>query len=356
MDLIPGLPFDVGLECLVRIPHHYFSSVSSVCKSWKRQIQLPEFWRHRKSSGLTRKVVVLAQARVDPTREQGAKKYGATPVYRLTVCEPETGFWGELPPIPGFSDGLPMFCQVVGVGLKLVVMGGWDPVTWEVSSGVFIYDFISATWRRGSDMPGPRRLFFACASDSDRTVFVAGGHDGEKCALKSAMAYDVARDEWSHLPDMSAERDESKGVYHGGKFHVISGYETSAQGRFGTSAESLDVATRRWGPVQEDFLDAAACPRNCADDGGGKLFMARGADVAVREGSSAWRAVAELPSDARNTAYVTAWRGKLLVIGSERFGAPYKTYLLDLKRCKWEKVEADEEFSGHVQSGCCLEL
>ncbi|KAK6124962.1 hypothetical protein DH2020_041236 [Rehmannia glutinosa] len=202
----------------------------------------------------------------------------------------------------------------------------------------------------------PRRLFFACASDSDRTVFVAGGHDGEKCALKSAMSYNVARDEWSHLPDMSAERDESKGVYHGGKFHVISGYETSAQGRFGTSAESLDVATRRWGPVQEDFLDAAACPRNCADDGDGKLFMARGADMAVREGSSAWRAVAELPSDARNTAYVTAWRGKLLVIGSERFGAPYKTYLLDLKRCKWEKVEADEEFSGHVQSGCCLEL
>ncbi|KAL0415286.1 UNVERIFIED_CONTAM: F-box/kelch-repeat protein SKIP20 [Sesamum latifolium] len=77
MDLIPGLPDDLGLECLVRVPHQYFSSVSSVCRSWKRWIELPEFWRHRKFSGLTRKVIVMAQARVDPTRGLGAEKHAA---------------------------------------------------------------------------------------------------------------------------------------------------------------------------------------------------------------------------------------------------------------------------------------
>lgn len=351
MDLIPGLPYDLGLECLVRIPHHHFSSVASVCRSWKREFQLPEFWLHRKASGLTRKLVVFAQT----TREPGFKKSAAAPVYRLTLCEPETGYWAELPPLPGHSDGLPLFCQVVGVGLNLVVIGGWDPLTLEVSNSVFIYNFISATWRRGTDMPGGRRSFFACASDSDRMVFVAGGHDGDKRALRSAVAYDVARDEWAPMPDMATERDESKGIYRRGAFHVIGGYRTSMQGMFETSAESFDVAAWRWGLVDEDFLDSATCPRSCVDDGDGKLYMIRGADVAALEGST-WRAVAEVPSDVRNTAYVTAWQGKVMVIGSEGLGAAYRIFVLDLKRCKWERVEAEEDCSGHVQSGCSFEL
>ncbi|THF95208.1 hypothetical protein TEA_016025 [Camellia sinensis var. sinensis] len=65
--------------------------------------------------------------------------------------------------------GLPIFCQLAGVGLNLVVMGGWNPVTWQVSNAVFVYDFVSATWKRGADMPGGPRSFFACASDFDRT-------------------------------------------------------------------------------------------------------------------------------------------------------------------------------------------
>ncbi|KAH6800582.1 hypothetical protein C2S52_001046 [Perilla frutescens var. hirtella] len=355
-DLIPGLPADLGLECLIRVPHHEFSSVVSVCRSWKREIQLPEFWRRRKLSGLTRRVVVMAQARVDQTREVGARKFAAVPAYRLTLCEPETGFWAELPPVPGFSDGLPMYCQLVGVGLNLVVMGGWDPETWKASPAVFIYSFVSATWRQGADMPGGDRLFFACASDNARTVFVAGGHDGEKCALRSALAYDVAEDEWRAMPDMARERDEAKGAFHRGAFHVIGGYPTNMQGRFEASAESFDVATWQWAPVQEDLLDAAACPRNCVDSGDGRLLNCRDAEVAVREGLT-WRAAAgELPCDVRNTAYVTAWQGKVMVIGSERFGAAYKAFVLDLKRSKWERVDAHEEFTGHVQSGCCVEI
>ncbi|KAL6568112.1 hypothetical protein OROHE_003796 [Orobanche hederae] len=355
MDLIPDLPPDMGLECLVRIPYQHFASVSSVCRSWKREIELPEFWRHRKASGLTKKVVVLAQSWADPTRELGPVKYAAAPVYRLTVCEPETGFWAELPPIPEYSDGLPMFCQLVGVGSSLVVMGGLDPVTWEASNGVFLYDFVTGRWRRRADMPGIRRSFFACAADSDHMVFVAGGHDTEKCALKSAMAYDVATDEWAHMPDMARERDESEGVYCRGMFHVIGGYPSTAQGRFVTSAESFDAATWQWGPVEEDFLGSAACSLNCADGGDGKLVMLSGACVAVREGP-AWRAAAELPHDVRNTTCVTAWQGKVMVIGSEIFGGPYKTYVLDLKSCKSEGVDVEEDFSGHVQSGCCMEL
>lgn len=355
MEIIPCLPYDVGLECLIRVPYQDFSSVASVCSTWKHEIELPEFWRRRRESGSNRKLVVMAQAQVDPRQKLGTMKYSATPAYRLTVFEPEGGYWTELPPVPGYFDGLPMFCQLVGAGMNLVVIGGLNPFTWEVSKAVYVYNFISATWRRATDMPGCQRSFFACGSDSNRMVFVAGGHDSEKCALKSAMAYDVTNDKWTHLPDMARERDESKGIYHLGKFHVIGGYSTNMQGRFEASAESFDISTWQWDPVRENYLEASTCPRHCVDCGDGKLYMSRSTDVLVHIGST-WKVVTELPSDLQNTAYMIGWQDKLLMIGSPRFGAPHRAYLLDTRTLEWEEKEAREAFSGHVQSGCYLEL
>ncbi|KAG8379903.1 hypothetical protein BUALT_Bualt07G0137600 [Buddleja alternifolia] len=348
MDLIPGLPNDLGLEGLIRIDYQDFSSVASVCRSWNRLIELPEFWRRRKASGLTRKVVVMAQCRVDPVWVQEWQ------FYELKLYEPETGYRALLPPpVPG---GLPISSQLVGVGLNLVVMGGLNPNTSEVmTDDVFVYNFVAATWHRGAKMPGHNRWYFACASDSNRMVFVAGGHDDKNRELKSAMAYDVAEDKWMVLPDMARERDESKGVFHHGKFLVIGGYSKN-QHRFGITAESFDIATWQWDPVQEGFLNSETCYRHCTDDGDGKLFKYRGDYVEALQGST-WQLVAKLPTRVKDISYMIAWQGKVLVIGSvDGEGELYKSFVLDLKSSKWESVEKEYEFLGHVESGCCLEL
>ncbi|PSS07456.1 F-box/kelch-repeat protein [Actinidia chinensis var. chinensis] len=355
MDLIPGLPHDIGLECLIRVPYDHFSSVSSVCRKWKAEMELPEFRRHRKFSGASQSLFVMAQSRVD--RDQsgtGARKSSVNPVYQLTICEPETGKWSELLPVPGYSNGLPVFCRVTSVGSNLVVMGGLDPVTWEVSNAVFVYNFVSATWKRGADMPGGPRSFFACASDLDRTVYIAGGHDKEKNALRSAMAYDVANDEWVQLPDMAMDRDECKGVFHGGKFHVIGGYNTEMQGQFGTSAEAFGIATWKWDLVNDDFLDTATCSSICSDGGDGRLYMCRANEVVVLQGTT-WKIVTELPADVQSRTTDT-WQGRMFVMGCRRFGEAHKAYVLDLKNYKWTNVEVPEYYSGPIQSGCWLDL
>lgn len=357
MDLIPGLPEEIGLQCLIRVPFWEFSSVGSVCKSWKLQIELPEFLQNRKTAGFSQQVIVMAQAQLDPTLNPTIMilKPPSAPLYRLTLCDPATWNWSDLPPIPGYSKGLPMFCQLTGVGSYLVVMGGLDPVTWEASNLVFVYSFISSRWRHGADMPGCPRSFFACASDSNGTVFVGGGHDGAKNALASAMAYNVENDKWVPLPDMARERDECKGVFHGGKFHVIGGYCTLMQGRFETSGEAFDVATWQWDQVDEMFLENATCPRTCLEGGDGKMYICRAGDVAVLENST-WKLVVELPYEVLCSPWMTAWHDKLLVIGCPRFGEPHQCYVLDLKSCKWVKLEARGEYISHVQSGCCFEL
>ncbi|GAA0156371.1 hypothetical protein LIER_13885 [Lithospermum erythrorhizon] len=325
MELIPGLIDDIGLECLVKVPYHYFSSVNSVCQRWKLQMELPQFRQRRTEAGMTQH---------DSTR---------------------SGTWMELPPIHEYLDGLPMFCQLVGVGLNLVVMGGWNPVTWEVTNAVFVYNFVTAKWRQGDDIPGCWRSFFACASDFEQMVFVAGGHDDEKSALRSALAYDVAKDEWIPLPDMARERDECKGVFNNGKFHVIGGYHTNMQGRFENSAETFDVSNWRWDEVQEQFLETAMCPRTCVDGGDGRLYICHDSGIAAVDNCT-FDNVAELPTDLRITSYVTGFKGKLLVIGSTGFNEQQRCWVLDLRTHKWTRIESVEGFTGHVQSGCCLEL
>ncbi|KAG7997924.1 hypothetical protein I3843_01G232300 [Carya illinoinensis] len=357
-ELVSVLPDDIVRDCLARVSYEGFPTIASVCKDWMAEIQLPEFHRLRKDAGHAQKLIVMAQARVEPNlMTSGVIKCSVHhPVHRLTICEPETGVWRELPLAPEMSAGLPMFCRLAGTGSYLVVMGGWDPVTWTVSNSVFVYNFLTATWRRGADMPGRPRTFFGCASDSERRmVYVAGGHDENKVALRSAMAYDVDEDEWVMLPDMARDRDECKAIFHAGKFRIIGGYCTEMQGRFERTAEEFDVSTWCWNHIEEDFLEAGKCPRTCAGGDDGAVYMCRGADVVANK-SAKWQVVGKLPAEVCNVAYTWMWQGKFLVIGSTGFGRSHVGYILDLKCYSWTKVQTPENYSGHVQAGCYFEI
>jgi hypothetical protein len=357
MEFFPNLPNDIGRECLVRLRYDQFPKITTVCKDWKNFIQLPEFLHHRKTTSFAQKLVVFAQSIVDPNKKGPLSKSRlGNPMYRLTLLEPKTGHWSELPPVAGYPEGLPLFCKLAAVGSKLVVVGGLSSVTWEVSNSVYVFDFFTATWRRGAQMPGVSRSLFGCTSDTDRKVFVAGGHDEGKNALKSVLAYDVARDEWVPLPDMASERDECKAVFHRGKLHVIGGYCTTMQGRFNKSAEVFDSATWQWGEAeQENFLGVDTCPKTCAGGSNEGLYMCRGDDVVALRGST-WQSVARLPAEVCNVAHVTKWHGMLLVIGSAGFGECHVAFVLDLDKYTWRNIETPEKFSGHVQAGCYLEM
>ncbi|XP_004302928.1 PREDICTED: F-box/kelch-repeat protein At1g15670-like [Fragaria vesca subsp. vesca] len=359
MVLISGLPDEVVYDCLIRVKYDQFPTITSVCKGWKSEVELPEFHRLRKNSGYGQKLVAMVQACV--ASNQGGAAAGVfkclqSPTYRFTVCEPDSGDWGEFPPISVFPGGsLPMFCQFAAVGTDLVVVGGLDPVTWASCKSVVVYNFMTGTWRRGADMPGGSRIFFGCASDSNRTVFVAGGHDDEKNALRTAMAYDVAKDEWILLPDMERERDECKVIFQHDKLQVIGGYNTEMQGRFERTAETFNISTWQWDCVQEDFLQIAMCPRTCVVGNDRSVYMCHDGNM-IKQGFGMWQIVAELPPQVRNPASVTTWHNKLLVIGCLEFGGPHMAYMLNLENNTWSKLETSEKYSGHVQSSCYLEI
>jgi hypothetical protein len=106
--------------------------------------------------------------------------------------------------------------------------GSWTGSLWTKS--VYIYDFESARWSRGADMPTPRHSFSCFVDSSTGLVYVAGGvglyvvggYVVETGPLAAAEAYNVKEDKWEILhPMIQPQGLGCDGVFMEGKFLVF---------------------------------------------------------------------------------------------------------------------------------------
>ncbi|XP_022775763.1 F-box/kelch-repeat protein At1g15670-like [Durio zibethinus] len=339
-ELVPGLPDELGLECLTRLPYTVHRLASRVCHRWRDLLQSQDFYILRKKLGYSQKVACLVQA-FRSGIVNGPKKPSESPSYGIAVFDSVSRSWDGLPPVPRYPNGLPLFCQLASCERKLVVMGGWDPVSYDPVTDVFIYDFMTQQWRQGKDMPS-KRSFFAIGAYSGR-VYIAGGHDENKNASKTAWVYDMRKDEWTQLGEMSQERDECEGVVIGeDEFWVVSGYRTESQGQFDGSADVYGLKSGQWRRV-EGVWEHGRCPRSSVGIGkDGKLFDWAELDAAVGVGACG-----------------ITLGGRVLLTGSKYQGTSHGFYMVKMKEGqngKLEKISVPDEFSGFVQSGCCVEI
>ncbi|KAL4195414.1 hypothetical protein AMTRI_Chr05g73260 [Amborella trichopoda] len=353
MELIPGLPYEIALACLIRASYDQFSVIKSVCKRWRDLVSSKEFADLRKSSGFSQNCFCLVQA--TQKRFSVNPKGRHSPEYCLSLYDLSAKKWEKMKPMPGFEAGIPLFSQVVSVGHMLVVLGGWIPATLEVSSQIFLYDLISGEWRRGKDIP-EKCSFFACASDSDDRIFVSGGHDDFKNALASGFMYHVSQDHWERLPDMSRARDECRGVFARGKFHVFSGYRTESQGHFEGDVEAYDPDMCTWGPVPEAQLPDDTCPKPCMVGPTGEMYRCqRDGLFELTHGKRSWQQVAIIPEGARVNPYGLIWHGGVIVVGSGKNSGTQSWYTWRGEN-RWDPMELPDGYSGYVQDGCCIEI
>lgn len=342
-ELIPGLPEEVALQCLTRMHYIVHEVASHVCQRWRLLLRCRDFYYHRKQSGYTHKTACLVQSLHIPADSSGGNsKPENQPKYGLSVFEPDSDIWSQVDPVPKYPDGLPLFCQVASSEGKLVMMGGWNPGSWEPLRDVFVYDFTTRRWTQRVDMPSNRSFFAVGAFDGK--IYVAGGHDESKNALKSAWVYDITADEWTELAPMSEERDECEGVFVGSEFWVISGYDTESQGLFKNTAEVLDITTGTWRRVEEAW-GVNRCPRACVTVGqNGNFACLADTDPTIQVGACG-----------------VDLGDRTLVTGSAYQGAPQTFFLAEKKNnqghnSKLVKLDAPDEFSGFVQSGCFVEI
>jgi hypothetical protein len=359
-ELIPGLPDDVAMECLARVPSRSHRRMRRVCRGWRGAVGSAEFRRRRRAAGAEEDVVFLVQA-----APAGGDGKGSTPECALAAANLTTGDWRRVKGPAESWGGVPLFAQCAAAGddgRHVAVVGGWDPDTLRPTSEVRVLDVPAGTWRRGRPMPD-NRSFFGCAGGIDGHVYVAGGHDESKNALRSALAYSVADDAWRALPDMSEERDEPQLVATpGGGVLAASGYPTEAQGAFKKTAERYATAAGgAWtdeGDVVPDTAEA------CLASVQGKLWAVRGGKGGVREwdgAARAWRDVADGPPgvEACVKAVGVGDSAALFVFGKvvdAVEGGKYSAWVMEAGGAPWKRVPVPSRFSGFVYSAAAVRV
>lgn len=203
--LLPGLPDDLAIACLIRVPRIEHRKLRLVCKRWYRLLAGNFFYSLRKNMGIAEEWVYIMKR----DRDGKISWHAFDPMYQL---------WQPLPPVPReYSEALGFGCAVLS-GCHLYLFGGKDPVKGSMRRVIF-YSARTNKWHRAPDMLRRRHFFGSCVINN--CLYVAGGeNEGIHRSLRSAEVYDPNKNRWSFISDMSTAMVPFIGVVYEGKWFL----------------------------------------------------------------------------------------------------------------------------------------
>ncbi|GLJ18028.1 hypothetical protein SUGI_0318120 [Cryptomeria japonica] len=161
-SLFPGLPDEVGWECLLRVELNSHHNLRGVCKRWNDVLKNPHFYQERKRLKISEQRICMVVQDTEGIRD------------RVAVYDLEKNSCKCLPRIPAQIKGAQM----------------------------------------------PRRLYsFASAADEHRGLIYVGGGYERGHRHHRATVYNVEEDNWDFLP--YKKTSGSIGAFANGKFYVM---------------------------------------------------------------------------------------------------------------------------------------
>ncbi|KAK4277080.1 hypothetical protein QN277_015132 [Acacia crassicarpa] len=211
--LIPGLPHEVALLCLLHLPYPYQALARSISSSWNRAITHPSFLLSKKSLSLSRPYLfVLATCR-------------STAAMRWQALDPSSGRWFVLPPMPDPKSSCPnsFACASLPRHGKLFVMGGKRTDTQIPMDSNFVYRTSTNQWSRLSPMP-TARSFFTAAEINGKIMAVGGTEPRSMNSIREVEIYDPERDAWESRAKIEANMAKYDSAVMGGRLYVTEGW------------------------------------------------------------------------------------------------------------------------------------
>ncbi|KAL6641121.1 hypothetical protein ACP70R_019302 [Stipagrostis hirtigluma subsp. patula] len=234
--LIPGLPDEVSLQILARMPRMGYLKAKMVSRSWKAAITGAELYRLRKELGVEEEWLYIL------TRADDQKLV-------WHAFDPVSSQWQRLPLMPELSHG---------GGCKRGVPGLW--LGDLVSAGIRISDVIRG-WLGQKDLID-RIPFCGCAIGAvDGCLYVLGGFS-RTSAMECVWRYDPFVNSWQEVSPMNTGRAFCKVSLLNNKLYVVGGVTKGKNGLTPLqSAEVFDPATGVWAEVPDmTFSKAQALP------------------------------------------------------------------------------------------------
>ncbi|KAL9267712.1 F-box/kelch-repeat protein-like protein [Drosera capensis] len=203
--LLPGLPDDLAIACLIRVPRLAHRDLRLVCKRWYRLLAGNFYYSLRKSHGIAEEWAYVIK------RDKDGK-------ISWDAFDPAHQLWQPLLPVPKeYSEALGFGCAVLS-GCHLYLFGGKHPLKGSMRRVVF-YSARTNKWHRAPDMLRRRHFFGSCVINN--CLYVAGGvNEGVTRSLRSAEVYDPNKNRWSFISDMRFAMVPFTGVVYEGKWYL----------------------------------------------------------------------------------------------------------------------------------------
>ncbi|XP_062223762.1 F-box/kelch-repeat protein At1g55270-like [Phragmites australis] len=301
--LLPGLPDDLAIACLIRVPRADHWKLRLVCQRWFRLLAGNYFYGLRRRLGLAEQWVYAVKRDV----RDGHVSWD--------VLDPARGAWRALPPVPReYADADGFGCAVLG-GCHLYLLGGTDPRRGPLRRVVF-YSARSNRWHRAPDMLRRRHCFGTCVMGN--RLYVAGGESGGGGGLRSAEVFDPAKNRWSFVSDMAVAMVPFVSALHGGRWYV-KGLGAQQQ----VLSQVYSPESDSWSVVLDGMVTGWRSPSACLD---GRLYAADCKDGcrlrAYDDAVDAWTICIDSKqhrrsSQAAEAAAIVALHGKLFVVRND---------------------------------------
>eukprot|EP01018_Ginkgo_biloba_P038011 Gb_12065 [translate_table: standard] len=220
--LISGLPDELSIRILARVPRGCYSALKLVCKTWNYVLKDSEIFELRKELGLTEEWL-----------------------YILMKDEEERLSWHALDPVLGIWQNLPPMPDVIHEEESNQAMSGWSLWNAMGSSSIRLTGFVKGWFGRKDSLD--RTPLCGCAVGTiDGNLYVLGGFS-KACALRSVWRYDPRVNVWAEVASMTTARAYCKTGLLNNKLYAVGGVN---RGRGGLtplqSAESYDPVTDTW--------------------------------------------------------------------------------------------------------------
>ncbi|KAG6437699.1 hypothetical protein SASPL_102625 [Salvia splendens] len=204
-SLIPGIPDDVALSCLARVPRKYHPVLTCVSKSWRYLVGSEEWFWYRLNHHLEETWIYSL------CRDKSEQLC----MYALDPNQFRRG-WRQIHGPPG------SFLRRKGVGFevlgkKIYLFGGCGWIE-DATDEVYSYDASTNTWARGAPLP-TARCFFAHET-LDGKIYAIGGLGSESSDQHSWDIYDSQTSSWSSHVDINVIPDIEDSAVMDGKIYV----------------------------------------------------------------------------------------------------------------------------------------
>ncbi|KAJ4824861.1 hypothetical protein Tsubulata_025232 [Turnera subulata] len=224
VGLIPGLPDEVSIQILARVPRIYYLKMKLVCQAWKETIMSTQLFNVRKELRVTEEWLYL----LTKAGDDKLLWYALDPVSKR---------WIRLPTMPSsvFEDD----SRKVSAGLRV-----WN----MLGSGIKIADAVRAWLGRKDRLD--RMSYCGCAIGAvDGCLYVLGGFS-KASAMRSVWRYNPILNVWNEVSPMSTGRAYCKTGILNNKLYVVGGVNRDRGGLTPLeSAEVFDPDTGMWSQI-----------------------------------------------------------------------------------------------------------